>query len=78
MWRNFVVISIKNIYYLFSYKDTRLKVISTNKRILRNVNQINLVNIQCGHFGAYGFGISPPGSAQPPLTFFFQMEEYAK
>jgi hypothetical protein len=43
MWRNFVVISIKNIYYLFSYKDTRLKVISTNKRILRNVNQINLV-----------------------------------
>jgi hypothetical protein len=50
MWRSFVVISIKNIYYLSSYKDTRLKVISTNKRILRNVNQINLVNIQCGNF----------------------------
>jgi hypothetical protein len=25
----------------------------------------------CLHFGAYGFCISPPGSAQPPLTFFF-------
>jgi hypothetical protein len=24
----------------------------------------------CPHFGAYGFCISPPGSAQPPLTFF--------
>jgi hypothetical protein len=26
----------------------------------------------CPHFGAYGFCISPPGSAQPPLTFFFK------
>jgi hypothetical protein len=25
----------------------------------------------CPHFGAYGFCISPPGSAQAPLTFFF-------
>jgi hypothetical protein len=24
----------------------------------------------CPHFSAYGFCISPPGSAQPPLTFF--------
>jgi hypothetical protein len=27
----------------------------------------------CLHFGAYSFCISPPGRAQPPLTFFFQM-----
>jgi hypothetical protein len=24
----------------------------------------------CKHFGAYGFYICPPGSAQLPLTFF--------
>jgi hypothetical protein len=27
----------------------------------------------CLYFGAYGFCICPPGSAQPPLTFFFQL-----
>jgi hypothetical protein len=32
----------------------------------------------CPHFGAYGFCISPPESAQTPLTFFFQMQGYAK
>jgi hypothetical protein len=32
----------------------------------------------CPHFDAYGFCISAPGSAQPPPTFFFQMEGYIK
>jgi hypothetical protein len=32
----------------------------------------------CPHFDAYGFCISAPGSAQPPPTFFFQMEGYVK
>jgi hypothetical protein len=32
----------------------------------------------CPYFGAYGFCASAPGSSQPLLTFFFQMEGYAK
>jgi hypothetical protein len=30
-----------------------------------------IIVFPCLHFGAYGFCMSPSGSAQPPLTFFF-------
>jgi hypothetical protein len=38
----------------------------------------SIIGILCPYFGAYGFCISAPGSALPPLTFFFLMEGYAK
>jgi hypothetical protein len=32
----------------------------------------------CPHFGAYGLCTPPPGSAQPPLIFFFKCKGVCK
>jgi hypothetical protein len=32
----------------------------------------SIIVFPCPHFGTYSFCISALGSAQPPLTFFFQ------